>query len=710
MQGRSIEGGMVYVGSEVLSVSGYWTEPSLIDPGLPVDWRHADWDGALIEDWPSYDRAHPRVRAAYLGWLAGGRRDKIAHIGYVLLFFYGLERRLLADIGADVDHPDVLAIIVEVRRLLDIYGHNRIFSRSATEFMTFIEGLLCLHTDIEPIPRDPERKILETPLAVRIGIGKYLAESSKVPAEWGLSYLHHHPGVKPATPARRCPDEFDELFLIRHRARFPDGMKVRRPAGKIDVSYRTASHGFDHTITFARYEQPRGLDLAPGLTQGTYGGTVHATAGNIPDIVWTDRWVHNPLQKLRNIAKQCNAELDAYSKFIGKNPGRGETAAALSLLPECLLASHGGQILDDLRGWASEVLEGGTTAVVPLDELVERWSPGHVAKLTKQEAGWLASMLARIGVGIEPDVRFGGTIPNPGTRVVLFRLPGGTAESPSDAYGTALPIVHVAAIVAGADGGVGPEQYKLIVERLEGIAGLDNAERRRLAAYVEFLDASRPGMRGMKHKAERIPRVDRAAIGSFLIPLAAADGLVSRQELTALEKVFGYLGLDTSDLYRRVHGLHIDDHGPVTVRDAQPTARWSVPNTGQVAARRPPVTLDPQKVRARLAETDRVSALLTDIFVDDAPIPTPEPSPTGLENGSVIGELDEAHSALMRKLVARSEWDRSSAERLAESVGLPFLDSALDVINETAMEACGEPVVEGDDPVVLNTYAVEELT
>ena len=85
-----------------------------------------------------------------------------------------------------------------------------------------------------------------------------------------------------------------------------------------------------------------------------------------------------------------------------------------------------------------------------------------------------------------------------------------------------------------------------------------------------------------------------------------------------------------------------------------------------------------------------MSSLLTGIFVDDDPTPAPQPPPAGPDNGSVIGELDEAHSALLHKLVARSEWDRSSAGRLSESLGLPFLDSALDVINEAAIEACGE--------------------
>ncbi|MCY3736929.1 MAG: TerB N-terminal domain-containing protein, partial [Gemmatimonadaceae bacterium] len=75
VQGRVIEGGMVYVGSDAWSANGYWIEPCLIDPDLPVDWRSPDWSGWTLDFWLSYEDADPRARAAFLEWLAGGRSD-----------------------------------------------------------------------------------------------------------------------------------------------------------------------------------------------------------------------------------------------------------------------------------------------------------------------------------------------------------------------------------------------------------------------------------------------------------------------------------------------------------------------------------------------------------------------------------------------------------------------------------------------------------
>ena len=76
VDGRSIAGGMVYVGSGVPSLSGYDVEPCLIDPSLSVHWESPDWAGETMNYWPAYDKMNPRARAAFLTWLADGRRNE----------------------------------------------------------------------------------------------------------------------------------------------------------------------------------------------------------------------------------------------------------------------------------------------------------------------------------------------------------------------------------------------------------------------------------------------------------------------------------------------------------------------------------------------------------------------------------------------------------------------------------------------------------
>lgn len=113
-------------------------------------------------------------------------------------------------------------------------------------------------------------------------------------------------------------------------------------------------------------------------------------------------------------------------------------------------------------------------------------------------------------------------------------------------------------------------------------------------------------------------------------------------------------------------------------------------------------------MQVRIAETARVSSFLAGIFTEENP-PETAPAPTDPDFGSTVEGLDGAHRRLLSAMASEPEWERRAVEEMAVSLGLPLLDGALDVINEISMDACGEPVVEGFDPVVLNPYAVKEL-
>lgn len=691
VDGREVNGGMVYVGSRAASVDGSQIEPCLIDPRLPISWRRPDYAGHSMSYWPSFSYVDKGARAAYLTWLIGGRKDPSAYIGYVFLFFYGLERRLLADLWPDLDHPEVEILTAEIERLLGIYRNNRSFAGYAGQLLDHLEALRLVDANLQPVPWNPDRQHWEVPNALRIGIGRFVAAGLRIPAEWALSYLRHHPEVALRIPAKRCQSEFDQLFLIRYRARFGEGIKLRRPKKNLELSYWPASGGFRSTVSL--------------------------TMDGIPDITS----VIGPINKLKDLAAECTDELDGYSRFLGRRPDEAATAAAIALLPDDLLATHGGPLLDDLRDWAAHVLGDESSAVAPLDELVQRWSPGRVEKLAKRDAVSLATLLGKIGVGIEPDVRFGASTPRPASDVVLFRLPEGSSAAPSAAYTAAMSLVHLTAVVAAADGVVSEAEQQHLSEHAEQVLGLDAGECARLEAHLRFLAAGAVGLAGVKRKVEALPAGERAAVGSFLIDVAAADGVISPEEISTLTKLYVRLGLDEADVYRQVHALATGDRGPMTVRRAEPTTRWAVPDRAEDAMEPAAAVLDQEKVQARLAETARVAALLTDIFADDEDSVMPVSSPDagepiiphaepGLAPESTMWGLDPAHSALAVALADQVVWTRIDVEELAESLGLPLLEGALDVINEAAMDGCGEPLVEGDDPLELNAYAIEEMS
>lgn len=678
--GREIPGGMLYVGSRAMRADGHGTEPALIDPSLPIDWKRPDARGVSMGYWPAYQDISPAARAGYLSWLIDGRSDPRAYIGYVFLYLYGLERRVLVDLANQPDDPEIAAIAQEVRRLVSIYRDNGSFQGYGTRFLDLLDTVTARTAPLSPPDWHTVEPSWPLPSTVRVALGRYIAAKQPIPAEWALVLIRTYGEISLRTPAVRCADEFDELFRARYRARFGGGMVVQPPAARIEVDYYPASGGL-------RGEYRRRLD-------------------DMPDVCASSTALH----ALRDLAAECTDALDAYSRFLGRNPDASDDPAAAGLLPDELLASHGGSALTSLRTWAHDRTAHGAT-VVGIDDVVQRWAPGRDAKLAKKDAVSLAGLLAKFDVGIEPDVRFSGKTPAPGSNVVLFPLPDGAPASPSPQYAAASVLVHLTAVVASADGTVGDDERLHLAQHLEDSLSLDPSERARLEAHLLSLTTDKASLAGVKRRVDELDASRRAAIGEFLVDLAAADGAVTPQEIGTLTKLYKLLGLDEANVYSTIHALGTDA-GPVTVRPADTSDQGhAIPSPQEAPSGA--VVLDADKVRARLAETATVTALLADIFTEDdepAPAaPAETPSASAPSSGISIDGLDAAHSALADTLRSQASWTRSEAEEVAGTLDLPLLDGALDRINEAAMDHCGEPLVDGEDPLVINDYAAEEL-
>ena len=676
--GRTIPGGGVYVGQmdKGARPSGAWgsiLEPSLIDPAMKVDWARPHRSGPATMSGQWYGSLRPGGRAAYLSWLASGRDDPDVYIGHVFLYFYGLERRMLVDARVDPEHADVPIIADEVRRLLSIYGFNNLFRAQATKFLVVIDSPSWMTPDLVPPPASTCGMFF----GVRVALGRYAQTAQPIPAAWALLWLRTEVTLR--TPASRCASEFDELFTARYQARYKDGLVIKPTKSTITYSYSPASSRL---------------------------GGFTVKMGSIPDVARRT----SSLNKLKVLGLECTEALQGLSQYRRRYPDGAGSLEAVALLPDDVRAPLEGKVVKDFRDWADAAIETGPS-LVPLDDVMAHWAPGRSTKLTKADAVAMASLFAKLGTGIEPDVRFGSSTPAQSSHVVLFSLPPGATAAPSAQYAAAATVVHLAGVVASADGSVSDAERRHLAEHLEVVLGLDHAERVRLEAHLLWLVGAKTSLASLKKRVDALDQGRRAAIGRFVVGFAASDGLVSAPELTMLAKLYRLLGLNESEVYSVVHALASADPGPVTVQEADSgEVRWPIPALGPDPAIA--VRLDPAKIRARLAETASVSALLADIFTDDEEPAPPELAGRGPETEvdiqRVVG-LDGPHSQLARHLCSQERWDRGSVEELAARLGLTMLEAAIDRVNDATIEASGEPLIEGDDPLEINDYVAEEL-
>jgi uncharacterized tellurite resistance protein B-like protein len=678
---------MVYCGKGLRAVAPHRdSEPALLDPDRAVRWSQPDREGQMMGYWPFYSAIDPASRAAHLEWLSRGRGPG-AYIGYVFLFFYGIERRVLADAAeSEQARAEIPALMDEVERLLAIYGGDSSFRGYARSFLSAAR-IAHRPFKIDELQPPMESFGMEPPLPLRVALGSFAAEGKPVPAEWALSWVLSSPEIRLRTPAQRCPDEFRELFKIRYLDSCEDGGLLVRP----------------NKTTIATYYHP---------ASPTFAGHVSLKI-DLPDVAG----LAAPVRKLQELADSVLQDLDVYSRWVGRT-GDSAGPAALSLLPPELARGRESEESKRIVQWVEESLAGEASAVVRGEELLAQWPVQGQGRFGKRDAEMLASFLARRGYGAEPDVRFGGPVPGAGP-AVLFRLPEGPGTGePSPAYQAAALLLHLAAALSAADGEVTVREERHLLAHLEGALHLSAREKARLKAHLRWLLADAPGLGGLKKRVEPLSEAQRRGIGQFLITVAGADGHVGAEELKLLTKIYGLLGLEAQAVYSDVHALASAEAPPaaepVTVRPAAPAGGFPIP-PAQPPPRAGGISLDLRKVQAKIAETEQVSSLLEGIFREDG-----TPAPALAAPVAPVGEgmpapppgiagLDAAHSELLRRLAAKTVWPRIEVERLAGELGL-LPDGALEVINEAAFERCGAPLLEGDEIIEIDPHILEELT
>jgi TerB-C domain len=124
--------------------------------------------------------------------------------------------------------------------------------------------------------------------------------------------------------------------------------------------------------------------------------------------------------------------------------------------------------------------------------------------------------------------------------------------------------------------------------------------------------------------------------------------------------------------------------------------------------------LDPARIAALQAESERVTVLLSKVFEEEAPAPpilavSPEDvGPESSERRPRLLGLDAEHSAFLRVLLTRHSWSRAELNDIAADMEM-MLDGALERVNEAALETFDARIAEGDDPIEIARDLMESV-
>lgn len=726
-------------------------EPALLNPDLPVAPPGGQGTEAGVGPRLAYHLLSPVTRRIYLDWLADGRRTDVSP-GLVLLFCFGLERRVLgdADRHAAAVRRELPAITAEVRQLRARYAEGGPALRDALDrLLNLLELLAAART----VPTCPTEFGSMTTMGVRVALARFAAVRAPVPAPWARAWVRHHPSLTRRSVEATCPAEFDRLFALRYRDRHGVGLVPPHDVPGIRLRYQPASPG-----------------LAPTLV----------CREDLPDVLADRRGT----RALRALLDDVCAALDPYHRWLARFPqGRDSLAAATLLPPELVDTGHGQ--LGALRVWGERQLDGRARAVIDAGEFWRFWSTAAPDRMARDEAAALLAVLALLDFGVEPDVRFGAPTLTPGP-AVLFRLNrraflvrsgvtprGSNACSPSDRPGprfyAAATVARCAAAVASAAGPVDPAgsagaALLATAQDLAAALRLDPGEDLRLAARLGWLLTARVDVEKLGRQTASLTPAERELAGHYLVTVAlVADPAAGPATVAILTRMYRILRLEPDLVFHRLHERSTggapalippvppapvppvikhsggsdeagEADGPVVVRAADTFASgyalpWAhattpPPTITPAAAITSPgsgVRLDQDAITRKIAESSAAARVLTEIFNSDPPpgsgdlLPNSDEPPGGPDPvndpdppaGQVIG-LDQAHSALLRALAARPCWTRAEFALLASAHAV-LPDGAVDLLNEVAIDVAGAPVIEDAATLAVDHDILLEL-
>lgn len=662
-----ISGGMFYYGDWIQVVGG-GTRQYAINPRLSASAPQADVEGRSMPYWPSYAEISPPARRAFLDWMAGGRRDPAYGVGLVFLFFYGLEHRLF------VEGDDAPLLVGEVERLLAIYGANNSFHGYATNFINFARLAQGGRPKLQTL--SPERSGgAAMDLPTRLYLGERLTASPVLSAEDALRWILAMPDTYLRTPAVRCFDEFVELWRLRFAQRYPAGLPVTGK-DRISLRYRAASGAFDVEV---RGPHEQYVDVSR---------------------------ITKPLSGLQKMVVDCTDELDSFSRLVGRRPSARSSMAAATLLPADLQQISTSGAIADFRRQIETVMgdhgRGSSTAQLVLEMAgVDVPADGKIPAASADELG---RALDSIGVAIEPDRRYGSSVPRADEQVFVFKAPNGGPVDPARPPFRAMRAqVEVAVLAAAADGDASYEELQRTIARIRSASDLSGVEQARLIAFAVTTFNSPPKQARVMRKLAETTESERQAIADAAVAVISGNRNVEAGEVKFLERLHKSLSLPKERVYSALHSAaakRSDEPVPISEEDRAtgiPIPKEPSSTVPPVAAARG-ISIDAARLARTRRDTDAVSALLSDIFAEEVVVPQPAPAePAALEG------LDGPHAELVELLELRGSMTRSEFERHAKEMRL-LPDGAIERINDWSFDRFDEPLIEDGDEVVVTSH------
>ena len=537
----TLTAGWVYVGVDLPAIDGSGNDPCLIDlelelgsasQGMSVPAGNAGRKPSI-----SYARLSPGHRRDYLEWLARNRATNEVADFLPLLFFIGIERRVIVDVNHEVVSDDELAALIEeLLRLRDLFSQRKKVVGAANRLI----GLCLAKTStVDPAVFNIDFFGVDhfewnrLQFAEKILSGVYAGEAALV-----SRYVLSSPDLDVKS---RYGDGYSadlELFEARFTEAYPDGLPV-------DVS-----------------------DVPLRLNYDCLNESIRGRFELICDDVQEYELSSVERSRLIELWESSRRDVGAHRRFVSQQKNRDERngLTELSLLPtELLIRNSAFNAVRDLLEKTVTAGEGALPIVTLLNLVGE-----DTSQLPKKTARMVAELCENAGFGSAPDARIHGIKPIITRNIQVFRKRmSDTSTDFSPTFNLNVLLVRLSALVSKSDERVVYEETLAINSFIENDASLSQFERSSLTQLLRWCLENKSAMAGIKKLTSNLSVEMRELVWDRLVSVAKSDRQLHSAEVSKLDRLYDVLDLDPSKKSHRVSRVHSEVESVTNTVDTQ---------------------------------------------------------------------------------------------------------------------------------------------
>jgi uncharacterized tellurite resistance protein B-like protein len=434
----------------------------------------------------------------------------------------------------------------------------------------------------------------------------------------------------------------------------------------------------------------------------------------VPDVLG----LTSQFKPLPVIWNACIEDLTGYSRARFKTAGSSESMKAYMALPEDLRTG----VVHPLAKLWDEILAGARPgkdcSLIDVGHAAQLFDISQREKLTPRQSRDLAQAIESLGFVVEPDARYDSAYAWD-QELAVFKPVGSKVMAPSPNYLGASVLMKLCVLVAGADGHAAPEELDVSRRFVEQKLTINPEDHQRLQALEQVLVADPTRISGSLARIARpVPKEQRELICEVLVYVAAADSIVTKDEIRTLERIFKAFELPTEKLEAHLKSIS-PEFGEVTVQESGSRVPGEpIPRPGQ------PFHIDMSRVDRIAQETSEVVGILSKVMAEEdseseeparngktvaAPVSKASAVPEVRGPSSATPEwlrsLEPKYHPVLLHLLERDSWPRADFDTLAKKFHLMPLD-AFDAINGWADENLGDFLLEGDDSILVHKQLI----